>query len=266
MPRLSPDTRTRLALSELSGVTLEGGPATARLDYARGGTADWDTADDFPAVACPDLVTVSWEYSGVTVSAVVELVSSRYCTLDEIRNYRAEEYMLTTSSDEALFAARAWAEDLIEGNRGAHRFFQPVVRKGWVDRPNCTTVAIPLMGDYPAHDILEVVSATDQNGDGCDVRRWSSCQLDVRRLKAGSAAEVVMTVGMRETPVAMKQAVISLAAWHLLPQVAPENATSGTVGDNYMHFVVGGVNGAYTSLPEVNALIERYGFKDYLVR
>lgn len=266
MPCLSPDTRTRVSLSELSGVTLMGGPATARLGYARGGSAEWDTSTAFPAVVCPDLVTVSWEYSGVTVSAVVELVSARYCTLDEIRAYRADEFMLGNTSDDDLFAARAWAEDRIEGSGGAHRFFQPVVRKGWVDRPNCTTVAVPLMGDYPAHDILEVLSATDQDGNECEVRRQSAIQLDVRRLKPGSAAEVTMLVGMRETPPGMRECVMSLAAWHLLPKVTPENATSGTVGDNFMHFVVGGVNGAYTSLPEVNAFIDRYGFKDYLVR
>lgn len=256
----------RVALSELPGVTLMGGPATARLGYARGGDAEWDTSTDFPAVACPDLVTVSWEYSGVDVSAVVEVVSARYCSLEDIRSYRADEYMLGNTPDGALFAARAWAEDRIEGSGGAHRFFQPVVRKGWVDRPNCTTAAVPLMGDYPAHDILEVLLAVDQDGEERDVRRLSPTQLDVRALKPGSAAEVTMLVGMRETPPGMRECVISLAAWHLLPKVTPENATSGTVGDNFMRFVVGGVDGAFTSLPEVNAFIDRYGFKDYLVR
>ncbi len=266
MPELAPDTRTRVALSELSGVTLMGGPATARLEYARGGDAEWDTSTDFPAVACPDLVAVSWEYSGVTVSAVLEIVSARYCSLEDIRSYRADEFMLGNTSDSDLFAARAWAEDRIEGSGGAHRFFQPVVRKGWVDRPNCTTAAVPLMGDYPAHDILEVLSAVDQDGEERDVRRLSPTQLDVRDLKPRSAAEVTMLVGMRETPPGMRECVISLAAWHLLPKVTPENATSGTVGDNFMRFVVGGVDGAATSLPEVNAFIDRYGFKDYLVR
>lgn len=267
MPELAPDTCTRVALTELSGVTLSGGPATARVESARSGEVnEWDIAGaaDFPATACPDLVTVTWEVSGVAVSATVDLVATRYCTLDQIRTYRADEYLSVNASDEDLWNARAWAEEQIE--EAAHRIFQPVVRECFVDRPNCTTVVLPMMGGFFAHDIIDVLSATDQDGNAVDVRRHSDVQLDVRRMRAQTAANAVLLLGMRPTPAAMSGAVVALAAWRLLPSVAPDNATSATVGDNFMHFVVGGVNGAATSLPEVNAFIDRYGFKDYFVR
>lgn len=264
MPELAPDTCTRVALSELSGVALTGDPATARVKSARNPEwAEWNTSEDFPAKACPDLVTVAWEISGVEVTATVDLVATRYCTLEQIRGYRSDEYLSANASDADLWRAREWAEGQIE--TAAHRVFQPVVREGFVDRPNCTTAAVPLMGGFFAHDIIDVLSATDQDGNSVDVRRQSATHLDVRRMPLQSAANVALLMGMKPTPAAMAGCVIALAAWRLVPSVAPDNATSMSVGDSFMHLVVGGVNGACTSLPEVNAFIDTYGFKDYLV-
>ena len=129
------------------------------------------------------------------------------------------------------------------------------MRECFVDRPNCTTVVLPMMGGFFAHDIIDVLSATDQDGNAVDVRRHSDVQLDVRRMRAQTAANAVLLLGMRPTPGSchVRGRCVALAAWRLLPSVAPDNATSATVGENFMHFVVGGVNGAATSLPEVNA-------------
>ncbi len=265
MPELAPDTCVRLALAELDGIALAGGPSTARVaSAATGEEAEWDTSGPFAPTACPDLLTVSWEISGVEVSAKVDLVASRYCTLEQIRSYRSDEYLSSSASDADLWRARAWAEEQIE--HAAHRFFQPVVRECFVDRPNCTTLAVPMCGGFFAHDIIGVLRATDQDGNPADVRRWSETQLDVRRLSLRSAANAALLMGMRPTPAAMAGCVVALAAWRLVPSVAPDNATSMSVGDSFMHLVVGGVNGAATSLPEVNAFIDAYGFTDYLVR
>ena len=59
--------------------------------------------------------------------------------------------------------------------------------------------------------------------------------------------------------------MLALAAWYLAPKSGPENATSTSTDAGVLRFVVGGVGGAPTSLPEVNALISRYGFRDLLV-
>ena len=243
-----------------------GPPPAARVSSARSGdSVDWAVGDGpLPAAKCPDLITVSWELGGVEVTAKVDVVSSRYCTLNDIRTYRSDEYLQCSTSDESIWNARAWAEERIE--TAAHRFFQPVVREGFVDRPNCTTSCVPMVGGGYPHDIIEVLCATDERGDEATVRRQSATQLDVRRLRPGSAANVVLLMGMGHTPIGMRDSVISLAAWKLLPRVTPDNATSGTVGESFMRFVVGGVGGAATSLPEVNAFIDEYGFKDYLVR
>lgn len=84
----------------------------------------------------PELLTVEWQVSGATVQAEVDVVASRYCTPDEVRSYRADEYQLGETSDEDVQAAIAKAEEVIEHE--ARRFFQPVIRRVTVDRPRCT--------------------------------------------------------------------------------------------------------------------------------
>ena len=90
--------------------------------------------------------------------------------------------------------------------------------------------------------------------------------LDVRELGMNKFAEVVVECGMKPTPPEVKSAVVSLAAWYLTDHAMPDNATSANTDLGFMRFVVGGVDGAATSIPEVNAVIERYGLRDYKVR
>ena len=264
MVTVSADTRTRFAVAELGEVACEGGPSEVIVSYLSDGSeVTWKpTEGDLPAKACPDLITLAWNVSGVTVSATVELVASRYCTLDDIRNWRAEENDALLSDGE-VWQARAKAEAEIE--TAAMRTFQPVLRMGFVDRPNCTTTAVPLLGDSRARDLIEVVRAEDNHGRKVQLRLSGKTALVVANMRCGDCANVVLKCGMTQTPPETRDAVASLAKWHLLPHVAPDNATSATVGDSYMRFVVGGVGGAFTSLPEVNAFIDRYGFNAYQI-
>lgn len=259
MPELAPNTRTRVALTELDGVTIQGSPAQAALSYlSDGSTATWDTSEAIALKTCPDLVTVSWEISGVTVKAELDIVATRYCTIDEIKEYRPGEYALGNTPDTDVWNARARAEEVIEG--AAYRYFQPVMRRASVRRVNCcTTGAATVDGERRAYDIQEVV------GESKATKGASATVLNIASVPMHASEEVTLVLGMANTPLEMHDAVRALACWYLVPSAGPENATSTSTDSGVLRFVVGGVDGAATSLPEVNAVISRYGFPNLLV-
>lgn len=264
MPTLAPNTRTRASLSELGALSLEGAPGAATVTLLSDGTSEaWEPGTAPALRTCPELLTVEWTMSGVPVSAEVDVVATRYCTLDEVRAYRASEYDLSCRSDDEVWTARQHAEEVIE--RAAHRLFQPVMRRGFVDRPNCTTASQPLVSGAVPRDIAGVARAWDASGNPVSVGVSGQVALDVSAIRPHGAANVALVMGMAQTPVEMHDAVVALAAWYLVPKAGPDNATSESTDSGVLRFVIGGVDGAPTSLPEVNALVQRYGFRDLLV-
>lgn len=265
---IAPNARTRLAVTEVGSVTLDGNPAKATVAYASGApSAEIEAvADTFalPLVCAPDLLTIAWEVAGIQVTSEVEIVAARLCTVDDVRAYRPDENPALPSIDDAEISAKiAKAESVIENE--AKRHFQPVLVRGVTDRPNCRTTSLVFEGDMTSSDIRAVVSAKDQDGNAVTLARANNTCLDVRNLKPGKFAEVVVEVGMSPTPAEVKDAVCALAAWYLMPHAEPDNATSASTDLGFMRFVVGGVDGAATSIPEVNAVIDRYGMKDWKV-
>lgn len=263
MAALLPDARTRLAIDELDGVALAGGPATARVtDLATGAESDVAAGEggafSLPVVSAPRLLRVEWEAGGVTVSAEADVVVCRTCTPDEVRAYRPD-YELT-SSDEEVALARARAEEALESELGRH--LQPVMRLGRVCRPTCaaqgTLACVVGEGGYAA-DVQSVPvarSLADGRELGVAPVAPGSSRVDVSRLRCGESAEVAYVTGMRLTAEACV-AVRALASWYLAPRTAPENATSTSTEVGVMSFVVAGVGSAATSLPEVNAYLAR---------
>ncbi len=264
MPALAPNTRTRASLSELGTLSFEGAPGPVSVTLLSDGSAqEWAPGAAPVLKACPELLSVEWGLSGVTVGAEVDVVASRYCTLDEIRAYRASEYDLSGRSDDEVWAARQHAEEVIE--RAARRLFQPVMRGGFVDRPNCSTASQPIVSGAIPRDIAGVARAWDASGNPVSVGVSGQVALDVSGIRPHGAANVALVMGMGQTPVEMHDAVVALAAWYLVPKAGPDNATSESTDSGVLRFVIGGVDGAPTSLPEVNALVQRYGFRDLLV-
>lgn len=269
MKTLSPSQRIRISLGELAaGVSLEGAPASCVAKSAvTDGVATIKPVDGafvFTATAAPDLISITWAISGVDVTAEIDLVQSRYCSADDVRGYRADEYQLTETSDELVSDAIARAEEVIE--RESRRFYQPVIRRVTVDRPQCSPLTMGMTGDGTASDVISVIGATGEDGEPVYVGRASSTMFDVSNLPANTFAEAIVKMGMFPTPAEVKPAVIALAAWYLSPSNRPDNATSESTDTGVLNFVIGGVNGAATSLPEVNALIKRYGLADYRIR
>lgn len=264
MPTLTPNTRTRASLPELGALSLEGAPGSATVTRLSDGTSEEWVPGVAPAlVACPELMTVEWDEGGVRMGAEVDVVASRYCALGEIRGYRAEQYGLSNRTDAEVWVARQHAEEVIE--RAANRFFQPVMRKGFVDRPNCTSASQPMVPGACPRDIISVSRAWDADGNPAGVGVAGQTALDVSGIKPYGAANVALVMGMSHTPVEVHDAVVALAAWYLVPKAGPDNATSESTDSGVLRFVIGGVDGAPTSLPEVNALVQRYGFRDLIV-
>lgn len=273
MARVAPDTLTRLSVGETRGLSFEGSPASVTLRFLSDGSSEeWagpfgDLSSTMPHRSVPDLVTCEWECDGAPVSARIDLVSRRLCSLDEVRGYRPNEYANQGASDEEAFASRARAEESIEAALG--RFLQPVLRECFVDRPGCrtTTLGMCLQGMRTAYDVRRVVEARFATSGGfAPVRllRPGRPVFDVSGMPAGTAATVVVEAGMDVTNDS-KGAVLALSGWQLTPSVGPENATSQSTEGGVLRYVVGGVDGAYTSLPSVNAFIDRNRVRDWLV-
>lgn len=266
MAQLRAGTITRVSLDELGGVSIYGDPATARVSYLSGAEdAEWDTAEALPVPACPDRLTVTWDVDGHPVSAGLEVIQCHYCALDDIRAYRETAYQLTETSDEDAFAARAMAEQVME--RECHRFFVPVLREALVERTNCSAARCPVVMDGWPHDMRRIVACEYVSGGTAKV----SCGLtgetvDVSAMRQGEPAQAVIELGCGYVPAEVADATKALAAWYLLPKVGPDNALSESTDSGVLRYVVGGVGGAATSLPAVNAAIERFGVREWNVR
>lgn len=269
MRALEPSTLTRLSVSELKGVPLAGSPSSAAAVSARTGAREelsgLDGSFDLPAKAAVDLLTVSWELSGVAVSCQVQVVPSRYCSLDDVRTHRADELQNEGRSDDDVFDARARAEDVIERECG--RALQPVMEECFIDRPGCTARTQPIgAAGRVIHDISEVIRATAQDGSEVEVRpvRRGGSFVDVGELGRGCAATACIVHGMERTPPEVRHAVAALAARFLTARAEPDNAISMTGDGATISYVVEGASGI-TALPEVNALIKRHRVTDYFV-
>lgn len=266
MLTVSANTRNRVALADLGGVAVEGSPAAVSVTRLSGGeTVEWATSEALPVTTCPDMLTLTWEVSGINVKAQLEVLATQYCTLDEIRAYRTNEYQLTELSDEEVGGAYAHAVEVLE--RECCRFFIPVLREALIERTNCTAAKYPVITDGYANDIQKVVSATYMDtGATAPVEFATSATVNVLKVKPKRPIRAVLELGLGFVPREIHDAVVALAAWYLVPKAAPDNATSTSTDAGVLRFVVGGVGGAETSLPEVNAAIQRWGIKDYYVR
>ena len=263
MTRLEPNSRLRCSLAELDTLELAGGQSAATVHYASDGSDEQWSGGKVALKSCPDLLTVEWELNGVKVAAQLDVVASSYCTAEDIKGYRSDVYENEALSDAVVIDARSRAIEIIE--REAGRFLQPVMRVGVVDRPNCSNMSIPLVEGRMASDIIAPVRATGQDGRSLTVRKATDVSLDVIGVPVGEFAEVVLVMGLNPTPSEMRDAVIALASYFLAPKAGPENASSMSTEAGVVNYVLAGVGGAATSLPEVNAVISRYGVKRMLV-
>lgn len=263
--RVLSDTRQRLSVGQLGSLSFEGDPSEVRVtDLATGDEVQTSDAGEgafsVSTPGVPRLLAVEWEVDGDRYSAELDVVSRRFCSPKDVIDWRKDEYQLDLELDAASdVVARAIdsAEATIE--EACHRAMQPVMRLGYVDRCCRTRVLVSGEGGYDPC-LSSIVSARREDGSAADVRqaRPGSPYVDVSRLPMGAAATVAYVTGMERIPPEMHDAVCALAAWSLSHHGAPDNATSASTDVGVINYVVAGVSGAATSLPEVNALIARY--------
>lgn len=259
------DTRQRLSVGQLGSLSFEGDPSEVRVtDLATGDEVQTSGVEagafSVSTPGVPRLLSAEWEVDGDRFSAELDVVSRRFCSPSDVIEWRKDEYQLDLELDTASdVVARAIdsAEATIE--EACHRAMQPVMRLGYVDRCCRTRVLVSGEGGYDPC-LSSIVSARREDGSVADVRqaRPGSPYVDVSRLPMGAAATVAYVTGMERIPPEMKNAVCALAAWSLSHHGAPDNATSASTDVGVINYVVAGVSGAETSLPEVNALIARY--------
>lgn len=263
--RVLSDTRQRLSVGQLGSLSFEGDPSEVRvIDLATGEEVEAIDARggrfSLSAPGVPRLLSAEWEVDGDLYSAQLDVVARRYCSPADVLAWRRDEYQLDVELDNASDAV-ALAIDSAEATieEACHRAMQPVMRLGYVDR--CCRTRVLVSGDGGYDPCLSaIVSARREDGSAADVRqaRPGSPYVDVSRLPMGAAATVAYVTGMDRIPPEMHDAVCSLAAWSLSHHGAPDNATSASTDVGVINYVVAGVSGAETSLPEVNALIARY--------
>lgn len=254
------DTRTRVSAAQLPLIDLEGRPDAATVtDLADASELEASVDGGRVSVrprSVPALLRVEWESGGCAVSAELDVVARRYCSPSDVVAWR-RDYEL--SPDEAAAEdAIARAERLIEDECG--RSLQPVARLGFVDRPCPARTRAMVSGERGYDpDLRRVTRAVDAAGAPVPVREvGAGPYVDLSALPFGSAARVSYLTGLPEIPADVPAAVCALAAWYLAPKAAPENATSQSTELGVVSFVVAGVSGAPTSLPEVNACIRRH--------
>lgn len=260
MRTLRPDIRIRLAATEGAALSLEGAPSSARATYLSDGREEQLSAVEggfaLKPSACPDLAVVSWEVGGVTVSGEVQIVSSPVCSVSDVKSYRADQYMLKAGDDEIAEAIERCVE-IVE--RALRRRLQPVLEPAVATR-GFSRSAVAYTGDVQCSDMRSIASARLRDGSDADVSLAGTSLVDVSGVGPGKTVELVVEHGMLPTPPDARGAVAAFAAWYLSPKGAPDNATSASTDAGVVSYVVEGVN-APTSIPEVNALVERYGLR-----
>ena len=254
MPSLAPDTCIRLDLTELSGVSVTGAPervafssydGTATEVEGEGGTFD------VPAPpSAPWEYAVSWEIGGVEVGAAVQVIAYHPVTVSGLKAYRPDMYQLSSSSDDELFEGRARAVEQFE--RAAKRCFVPVME----------TVAVRVSCEQPQPlpvcDVLRVLAATCE-GEPVGFELTSDCRACVDA-EPGALVLATLVHGKAICPTEVSDAVTALAAWNLTPSQVPDNVLSESTDAGTLRYAVSGRDGA-TALPEVNAVIDRWGRK-----
>lgn len=186
----------------------------------------------------------------------VEVVGGWLCSLEDIKGSLPVSMQTTTNRE--LSEAREWAEDLLEQACGVA--FRPRYGKETVDG----TASADLLLSTPA--ALKVLSAS-VGGEAIATGEVSPQLTGSLYREAGWArgrenVTVAYVHGFSSPPAPVRRAAVKLARAYLIedPSNLNERATSISTEEATYSLVTAGVRSARTSIPEVNQVIEEYGF------
>lgn len=206
-----------------------------------------------------DLLRVTWTATiGGTASNIftteVEVVGGHLCSLEAIK-----ALISPAPSTDAAIAARALAEEWLEDECGVA--FRPrYLREGVQSSP-----AGQLLLKKPRPIRLRSVSV---NGVTHDAGQLAALDVaDTGLVSDATWAEdselnVVYEYGYPSPPAPVARAAARLAAYFLRerPSNLDERATSVTTEEAHYALVTPGIRGAIFALPEVNAVVQEYGY------
>lgn len=246
--RVSPDTMTRVASSEMTTMRLDSDVVvdTVTLHDCLGivrGLPVTDNTVTMPPLPAPDLRQLDWAVDKMTLfTTYCEVVSRHYFRLDDLRAYGDAQDDFDKMDEESLYLARQAATEIFELN----------ARRSFVHRIGSTK-------DY-GHETLLNLAHTDvykMMTEGytlvSDCQAAPSCALGTPYPRV-----VEYLYGADQMPAQVSRAVLELAAYMLRPSNRPLGATGESSDAGYIHFTTAGRDGA-TDIPEVNAAIEQFG-------
>jgi hypothetical protein len=208
-------------------------------------------------VTCPeaDLLTATWaaEIDGddVELEVQTEVVGGFLCSLED-----AEASLDSSRTTEQLTEARRWAEEILE--QACNVAFRPRYARETFDGDGSTDLLVPDPG------LIEVLTAeiagvavTDFVVDPSGlIYREAGWRCGRRNI------ELTYLHGFSTPPEDVRRAAVRLARHYLVPDPTDYDERSSSLSTEFGTYVftTPGVRGAETSLPEVNAVIQRYRY------
>lgn len=195
----------------------------------------------------PSLMHIDGYAQGTNAAAFVadvEIIPRHYFELDELKSSGDGTDDFSDKTDDELRAKREKATEVFE--RAANRSFvcrmavQRTFGETFVQLDNCDVRSI----------------------DSPDAKLVSDCQAVIDTADAEGCESVVYTYGADFIPEAVKDAVLTLAAYYLRAQATPDRATGEATDAGFIRFTIAGRDGA-TGLPEIDAIAEQFGRKRY---
>lgn len=195
----------------------------------------------FPRFSAPNRVKIEW-FGTERFKTYVDVVDRHYFVLDDLAHFGDGQDNFYDLPEHVLHMARQAAVEVFE--KAAHRSF--------VHRYGRTK-------DY-GRDILYLDHNDVYELHTCGYRLISDCQIE--RVPGNwdpYPRFIEYFYGCDEIPAQVSRAVLELAAYMLRPSNRPLGATGESTDTGYIHFIVSGMNGMATDIPEVNAAIDMFG-------
>lgn len=204
-----------------------------------GGVASYTiSAEDIPEV---DRLTVAWSAADASApNDVVEVVGGFLCSLEAI-----DPDADPSDSRRLREQAELWLED------ACGVAFRPRYERETIDARGSTSLLL-------SRPLVSAVLSASDDGTAIDVDDLTVGEVVSQPSCFTGLVDIAYAHGYAAPPEPIKRAVIKLAQF--ASSGDSDRVTRFAEDDQQFWLTVGGVGGAATSIPEVNAAIEAYGF------
>lgn len=255
------DAAPSVVVYDGAGEEVDSGAASAA---EHGGTVAGHYHYALPPLDTLDRLTAVWEYdlSGVptTATTTVEVAQSHLFSLGQMRAHDPAFASVSAYPSERIAAVRVLAEQRLEqaasvaftkrgrratlsgNNRSVLQLPDPLVREVY---------AVSVDGEEFSEEEVAALTVTAGGGIALPDGYWR---------KGHQNVEVWYSHGMEVTPEPVGRAAIMLAYEALVPSAVPSRATSQSTEIGDFRLTIAGRDG-YTGIPEVDAVIDQFGYR-----